>query len=90
MQDSESLESTAASTPPQRSTHLFYTIKTKGGFVSANTSPEGPPISLVPNPNRATRFTEEVTARRRAAALEHMGWRDLSIFPFEISNATPS
>jgi len=63
---------------------LFYTILAEGGFVAANHSPEGPPIALVPSPEDATRFVEAVTASRRAAALEHLGWRNLSVVPVQL------
>lgn len=84
MPDSEIAESLAATTQQKLSMRLFYTIRARGGFVAANHEREGPPIELVPEPEKATRFIEAITARRRAAALEHLGWSGLSIVPVQI------
>lgn len=72
-------------TRPKHPTRLFFIIRTESGhFVAANHNPEGPPIALVSSPEEATRFVEAVTASRRAAALEHLGWRDLSVVPVQL------
>jgi hypothetical protein len=88
MPDFALLDSTAVTTQQGPSMRLAYTIRTKGGdYLAANHGPEGPPIALVEDAIRATRFTESVTAHRRAAALEELGWSGLTVVTIELPYA---
>lgn len=84
MPDSEIVDSSAATTQLEPSKRLAYTIHARGGFIAANHGPSGPPIALVKDATKATRFTEAITAHRRAAALEHLGWTELTVVPIEL------
>lgn len=84
MPDSATEDSPAATTSQEPSKRLAYTIRASGGFLAANHGPSGPPIVLVKDAIKATRFTESFTAHCRAAELEHLGWTDLTVAPLEV------
>ena len=79
MHDSKSAACPAATTPPGRTTRLYYTIRAEGGFLAASHAVDGPPIVTCADPAQATRFVDITTAGRRAAALQQLGWRDLRV-----------
>jgi hypothetical protein len=79
MPTSEIAASSAASTPPAPITRLRYTIRAEGGFLAASHSPDGPPIRTTASASEATHFIDPITAGRRAAALQQLGWRDLRV-----------
>lgn len=70
---------TAATTQPTQTTRLCYTIRAEGGFLAANHAGDGPPIRVIASPEHATRFVDLISAGRRAAALQQLGWRNLRI-----------
>ena len=84
MPDFALLDSLAATTQQEPSKRLAYTIHAKGGYIAANHGPKGPPIALVKDVTRATRFTEFITAHRRAAALADLGWSGLTVVTIEL------
>jgi len=70
--------------PVQRQTSRFL-LRTERGFLSASHAADGPPILVVPSPERATAFVDLITAVRRAQALHLLGWRDLRVVEHAIS-----
>jgi len=54
-------------------------LRTDNGFLSASHAIEGPPVTVVPTPENATRFVDLISAVRRAQAFTELGWRNLRI-----------
>jgi hypothetical protein len=86
---SETAAYPAATTQPTPSTRLYYTIRAEGGFLAASHAADGPPITTTASPESATRFVDIVTAGRRAAALQQLGWRDLRVIAIYLPSARP-
>jgi hypothetical protein len=89
MPASETAASPAATTQPTPFTRLYYTIRAEGGFLAASHSADGPPITTTPTPENATRFVDILTAGRRAAALQQLGWRDLRVIAIYLNPTRP-
>ena len=83
MQGSKIGVSPAGTTQQARTTRLYYTIRAEHGYLAASHSCEGPPIVVLPTAEGATRFIDFITATRRAAALQQLGWRDLRVVAIE-------
>jgi len=84
MPASETAAYPAATTQPTPFTRLYYTIRAENGFLSASHSADGPPITTTSTPENATRFVDILTASRRAAALQQLGWRDLRVIAIHL------
>lgn len=83
MHASEIAASQIGTTRQARTTRLYYTIRAEHGYLAASHSCEGPPIVVLPTAEGATRFIDFITATRRAAALQQLGWRDLRVVAIE-------
>jgi len=74
--------SSAGTTPPAPSARLRYTILSNDGYLVANHTPDGPPISVVSRAELATNFVDIDSAARGVAALHQLGWHALCVVPF--------
>ena len=83
MTDFALLASSAATTSQEPLKRRAYMIRAEHGYIAANHSHEGPPITLVADAAKATCFTQSSTAHSRAAALEDLGWSGLTVVSFE-------
>lgn len=61
---------------------LRYTLRCDDGYLLALHGLEGPPVTVVPEAERATSFVDFATAAKRAVAMQQLGWLHLRIIAF--------
>lgn len=74
--------SSAGTTHPVPSARLRYTILSNDGYLVANHTPNGLPISVVGRPELATSFVDIDSAIRGINELHQLGWHALCVVSF--------